>query len=193
MGQALAKKRSKAWKRAVVLNDATRHKPSVTLPEMPWDRGADGPANRIGLVEEDAVDLDPATGRRQNPNNVKRVRRVFWANVYARQGRITDRQLLTALELFVAAAGASRQDPLAAYGLKVDDFTGKKEPEAGKYDSRRRFREMWARAPLYTRPALEWVVVYNRSAASMPGAKSGQSVERRMRYIRDGLDAIGNA
>lgn len=31
----------------------TRQKSSdVSVPAVPWDRGADGPANRIGLVEE---------------------------------------------------------------------------------------------------------------------------------------------
>lgn len=48
----------------------------VTLPVTTWDMGAMGAANRIGLVMEDAGDIDPDTGQIVNPNSIKRMRRV---------------------------------------------------------------------------------------------------------------------
>lgn len=62
----------------------------VTLPINPWDEGAAGRANRIGLVQEDATDLDPETGKpTPNPNGVKRMRRVDMLEVWHRKGVIS--------------------------------------------------------------------------------------------------------
>ncbi len=60
-----------------------------TSPPTAWDRGAAGKANRIGLIEEDAMDIDPATGKASNPNGVKRARRVDMLEVWHRQGTIS--------------------------------------------------------------------------------------------------------
>jgi hypothetical protein len=56
----------------------------VTLPA--WDQGAMGPANRPGLVEEDAPTIDPDTGEEFNPNGVRRMRRVDLLDVWHRKG-----------------------------------------------------------------------------------------------------------
>lgn len=65
-------------------------KPAVSLA-MPtsWDMGATGQANRIGLVIEDRGDVDPATGKRTNPNGVKGMRRVDMLEIWHRKGEIT--------------------------------------------------------------------------------------------------------
>lgn len=55
---------------------------NVTLAATPWDHGATGQANRIGLVREERGEVDPKTGKVTNPNGVTGVRRVdilaFW-------------------------------------------------------------------------------------------------------------------
>jgi hypothetical protein len=62
----------------------------ISLVALPWDMGANGQANRIGLHEEDATELDPATGKPiPNPNGVKRMRRVDMLEVWHRKGVIT--------------------------------------------------------------------------------------------------------
>ena len=188
MGQALAKKRSKAWKRAVVLNDATRHKPSVTLPDMPWDRGADGPANRIGLVEEPRGEVDENTGKVKNPNGVKGVRRRLWIETYWHQGKITRGQLNVARELLDAHEGRKAQDPLAA--IKIDRQTGKPDPQAAAFDKRRKFHAMWAVVPLFARPVIEHVVINNRPLRAMAGCSSARSAERHLERLRKGLDML---
>ena len=62
---------------------------SVTVPAMPWDMGAAGPANRHNLRLEDAPTIDPITGEAANPNGVKRARRVDMLEVWAKAGIIT--------------------------------------------------------------------------------------------------------
>lgn len=56
-----------------------KSKRPVTLPA--WDFGASGPANRAGLVQEDAFD--------QNPNRVKRARRVDMLERWHKLGKIS--------------------------------------------------------------------------------------------------------
>ena len=82
-----ARRTRRALKNA--LNAASKRKSVPTMPVAPWDTGAAGPANRAGLVIEDAADIDPQTGRIINPNGVKRARRVDMLEVWHRQGTIT--------------------------------------------------------------------------------------------------------
>lgn len=63
---------------------------TVTLTPYPWDKGANGQANLVGLQEEDATELDPTTGKPiPNPNGVKRMRRVDMLEVWQKKGTIT--------------------------------------------------------------------------------------------------------
>lgn len=64
---------------------------NVTLAPAPWDHGADGPANRIGLVIEERGDVDAVTGKVTNPNGVTGARRVDMLEVYAKRGWISAR------------------------------------------------------------------------------------------------------
>lgn len=71
---------------------AKRHIPArpVSLAPNPWDEGASGQANRHGLEQEAATELDPETGKEKpNPNEVKRFRRVDMLEVWHRKGTIS--------------------------------------------------------------------------------------------------------
>lgn len=69
----------------------------VTLPG--WDMGAMGPANRPGLVEEDAPTIDPETGEEFNPNGVKRMRRVDLLDLWHRKGVLSASAYTVACDL----------------------------------------------------------------------------------------------
>src|SRR5574343_771695 len=88
-----------------------RKKPHTPAMPTEWDRGADGQANRVGLVEEPAVDIDPKTGKPEsNPNNVKRMRRVDMLELYHKRGIITARQW-NAAEKLRSVFEATMQSP----------------------------------------------------------------------------------
>lgn len=70
---------------------ATRRQCHVTLPASPWDHGATGPANRIGLRIEERGEVDPATGKVTNPNGVTGARRVDMLEIYHKRGVISAR------------------------------------------------------------------------------------------------------
>ena len=77
----------KARRKALKANNARRSAKTrgrVSVGQAPWDHGATGQANRIGLMVEERADVDPETGKKVNPNGVTGVRRVdlleFWRN-----------------------------------------------------------------------------------------------------------------
>ena len=180
-----------AWKNALASAAANRKAP-LTLPAVPWDHGSDGPANRRGLVTEEAVDTDPETGkRRSNPNRVTRKRRVEWIEVYERKGWLDKRQYTIAVALRDAAEGARNADPLAAFGNKIDRDTGCPDPLAVAYDLRRKFHPMWALVPKDARFVTEWVVLDNRPIGAMPHAHgSGPAIRRHLERLCRGLDVL---
>lgn len=159
----------------------------VSVPLAPWDMGASGPANRIGLVEEQRGEIDES-GKVVNPNSVRGVRRRSWPETYMEQGKLTIGQLNTARELIDASEGRKAQDPLAA--IKIDRQTGTPDPQAAAFDKRRKFHAMWARVPTWARPVIEHVVLNNRPIRSMAGCNNGTTAERHMDRLRRGLDAL---
>ncbi|AKG94567.1 hypothetical protein Shpa_57 [Paracoccus phage Shpa] len=78
-----AKKRKAS--RAAVL---TRTAKPVSLP-TPWDHGADGQANRKGLVVEERGEVDAKTGKVTNPNRVTGVRRIDLLEYWHKRGTIS--------------------------------------------------------------------------------------------------------
>lgn len=79
-----------AWHSATRKGRPRERKP-VSMPSQPtqWDMGANGPANRRGLKQEDAMEQDPVTGKTSNPNGVKRMRRVDMLERWHRKGQIS--------------------------------------------------------------------------------------------------------
>lgn len=158
---------------------------SVALPEVLWDRGADGPANRERLRLEPATEIDPETGKEtQNPNGVMRERRESWLVIYARKGHLDKRQFAAAEKLRMAADGLRDKDPLAA--IAIDRVRGQSDPLAAQIDARRFFRELWAQVPSLSKPVVERVVIEDLPIKSGNPAQR----ERYMQRLREGIDAI---
>ena len=170
------------------LRGVTAEKP-VTLPPAPWDHGANGPANRHGLIVEPATEADPVTGKDvPNPNGVTRARRRPWVDTYLLQGKLTIAQANIARELRDAAEGARNADPLAAFGNRIDRDTGPADPQGAAYDARRKFRAMWPLVPVYAAYVVEWVVINDQPVGAMAGR--GRSTERHIERLAKGLDVL---
>ena len=85
---------SKARRKALKANNARRSAKTlgkVSVAQTPWDHGATGQANRIGLVIEERADIDPETGKKINPNGITGARRKDMLEVYADRGWISQR------------------------------------------------------------------------------------------------------
>jgi hypothetical protein len=86
-------------KRGKARGPASAPASAVTLPTTAWDLGASGPANRHGMTTEDAGEINPTTGQRENPNGVIRARRVDMLEVWHRKGVITGQGYYAAIKL----------------------------------------------------------------------------------------------
>lgn len=158
-------------------------KKPVTILQAPWDCGASGPANQIGLVTEEAAEIDAETGKRDNPNRVTRKRRQSMIEKYFLARKLTRDQFNIAKELRDAAEGRKHVDPLAALPIDRQLFD---DPEAAKFDARRTYRRMMDIVPLFARPVVERVVVDNQ--AIWHG--SGRTADRHLDRLQRGLDEL---
>lgn len=183
MAQKAARKRRRITQKAKPVS-------AVSVAPSPWDQGATGPANRRRLVEEDATEIDPETGKqRPNPNGVRRMRRETWVVRYARQGKLNREQATVAVNLHAAWAGFPVRDPLAALGEAVDRSKCD-DPLAVMVDAKRWFYAMWKKVPTRCRPVIEHVVLNDRPLRSMSGCRNGQIELIYMQRLQDGLTAI---
>ena len=83
----------------------------VTLAPSPWDHGATGPANRIGLVVEERGEKDARTGKVTNPNGVTGVRRVDLLEYWHKRGSISTGGYNAAIKLRDAYEATMRDKP----------------------------------------------------------------------------------
>ena len=103
--RAAAERKRQASRRA----NAKRNR--VVLAAMPWDHGAMGAANRVGLVVEERGEVDPATGKVTNPNKVTGVRRVDLLDFWHGRGSITTGGMNAAKVLRAAYEQTMRAPP----------------------------------------------------------------------------------
>ena len=73
--------------------------PDISLHRAPWDHGATGSANRVGLVVEERGEIDPKSGKVRNPNGVTGVRRMDMLEIYYRRDVISLRGYIAGLAL----------------------------------------------------------------------------------------------
>lgn len=158
----------------------------VTIAKSPWDMGADGPANRAGLIREGRPFVDPTTGEKRNPNGVHGMRRQTWVDRYLRNGMLTIRQANVARALFAASEGRLREDPLAA--LFIDRGNEAVDPQGAAFDARRDFHRMWAMIPDYAKPVIERVVIQDQPVWSQVGRMRDKHLEN----LGDGLTELAD-
>jgi len=162
-----------------------RKPPPVTLLAPTWDVGASGPANQDRLRSEPATEFDHDTGvESANPNGVRRRRRHSWVDTYRKQGIISHAQAAAAATLRMASEGMKERDPIASIG--ETRTPGGSDPEAARVDSRKYYRELWARIPQSSQPVVHRVVLDDLAI------KDGNVFQRVRHFLRlrAGLDAI---
>lgn len=161
----------------------------ITMPEVPWYQGADGPANRIGLVDQERGEVDLATGKVINPNRVfGKVRMPVFMRMM-RQKRITPEHAAAAQRLYAAYAGHPTRDPLAALGEQVDRGDAD-DPMVAIVDRRREFYQLKAMVPLQSWPVVEHVVIEDKPIRSMTGCSHPEAFAAQLGRLTRGLEAI---
>lgn len=167
-------------------------KPSVapiTMPEVPWDQGAAGPANQVGLVIEERGEVDLTTGKRINPNRVFGKRRMPVFMRMFKQGRIDASHAAAAERLYAAWAGHPTRDPLAAFGDRVDGG-GCDDANVTRIDRQREFFQLKAMVPAKCWPVVEHVVVNDLPIRAMAGCSHAEAFAAQLGRLTRGLEAI---
>lgn len=106
-----AQKRHKAEDKRQATRRAKVQRGKVTIAATPWDHGATGAANRIGLVVEERGEIDAASGKVANPNRVTGVRRVDLLDFWHGRGSITTGGMNAAKVLRAAYEQTMRAPP----------------------------------------------------------------------------------
>lgn len=166
-----------------------KDRPAPTMPETPWDQGATGPANLIGLVTEERGEVDLTTGKRINPNQVFGKRRMPMFMRMFRQGQIDASHAAAAERLYAAWAGHPTRDPLAAIGGRVD---GGQCDDANVLliDRQREFFLLKGMIPAKCWPVVEHVVINDLPIRSMTGCTNPEAFALQLGRLTQGLDAI---
>lgn len=161
----------------------------VTMPEVPWDQGADGPANQRGLVTQERGEVDLATGKVINPNRVfGKVRMPVFMRYY-RQGRLTQAHSAAAQRLYAAFAGHPTRDPLMALSDRVDGSSDD-DPNVTLIDRRREFYHLKAMIPPTCWPVVEHVVIEDKPIRSMTGCTNPEAFAAQLGRLTRGLEAV---
>jgi hypothetical protein len=183
----MTKKRARKGRKA--------HRKPVTLSAAPeatnrWDMGPDTPAQRAGKVIESADYIDPETGKRINPNNVKRARRIDLIETYHKRERpILDTRQFRAAQLLRNAYEATQKSPPAIKKVQVDTTPKPDANVAIMVDRISAFHRAARHIPPECRPVIDVVVLQNRAIAAHPAYKAWNHA-KGVALLQRGLDAI---
>ena len=172
---------------------ATRRQCHVTLPASEWDHGADGPANRAGLVVEERGERDPATGKVVNPNRVTGARRQTWLERYAAKGWISPEGLSAGLRLHLAWQRISVGTAPPWLRERVDSTPRPDHAVTVQIDRREAYHRIWACVPAEDRSVLHWVCCENRSLGAAMRRRGGRGHEAMKARLHQALDRLAMA
>lgn len=161
-----------------------------------WDEGASGPANRAGLEQEDATDMDPATGKPvPNPNGVKRLRRVDMLEVWHRRQVISTAGFNAAEKLRDAFA---RTQMGASIDMAQDRVDSSPKPDHAvtiQIDRISQFSAIMACVAPQDRQIIDLCILHGHSPAKMRDRDGrrpyfGRGHADGLVHIRDALDRL---
>jgi len=166
-----------------------RRKPAPL--DTPWDLGPNTAAQWHMARTEPADYTDPETGKRTNPNGVRRKKRVDFVTRYAGKGLISKRQLAAAV-LLRDSWEATMKSPPAIKKVQVDTFPNPDAAIAIQVDRMGRFHNVMRYVPQIDKVILEHVVINNRSIPSLHGGTNAARARRYMKRLRDALERLAD-
>ncbi|APX88657.1 hypothetical protein BV394_02020 [Brevirhabdus pacifica] len=131
-------------------------------PPTTWDAGPDTAAQRAGRIIEDVTETDPETGKRVNPNGIKRARRIDLIEHYRIIGVITQAEF-TALMALRMAYEKTQRGPPAIQELQVDTSSKPDHAVAILMDRLSRYSQMMAHVRPEHRRVITCVVLDNQT------------------------------
>ena len=175
-GKTMAKKKRKP------------HNPSAPTQ---WDMGTGTRAATHLTVIEEAAEINPKTGKKHNPNGVKRRRRISWVEHYGRKGHLTREQVNAGLRLQEAFERTQRRPP----ALKKVQVDSSPKPDANiaiQCDRMDKYHRIARHIPTRYRPFIDHVVIHNRPIRAMKGCYNGRQEGRYLERLAEGLQYLAD-
>ncbi|MBS8227114.1 hypothetical protein [Vannielia litorea] len=148
-------------------------------------------SNGYSPTIEPAYQFDARTGRKVNPNGVKRARRLCWIERYEQQGKLTARQAKAAMMLRNAWENTQRTAP-AIKKVQVDTSPKPDQSVAIMVDRIGGYHAVARHVSARHWPYIAHVVLENRSIRAMEGCKGSRAFYRYMERLREGLDELAH-
>lgn len=176
---------------------AAKRKPHSPAMPTEWDMGAQGQANRIGLVEEAATEFDPKTGKPEaNPNGIKRMRRVDMLERYHRLGLISTKGW-NAAEKLRDAFEATMKGPGWPDNDRVQSSPKPDHAITIMVDRISRFHAINRLVPSEDVPVIDACVFHMNAPGSavINGARPYRHTghQKGVQHLRDALDRLASA
>lgn len=147
-------------------------KDRVTLPPMPGDLGATGPANLRGLVVEDRPVIDE-DGKQHNPNGRKGARRLDHIAEWHRRGQLSAAAVTIANDLRDAFE-ATQMGPVIDYTAERVDSSPKPDHAVTIQVARlSRYRLIARHIPFEDRQVISQCVLHWPTCHPLPGCPPG--------------------
>lgn len=178
----------------------SNRKPVSVAPSPLWDHGQATLAQRgpvplpnggrdFRAVVEEAGEVDPATGKKQNPNGVTRARKRSVAEIYHGRGYLTADQANVADVLLSAYLAAQASGGRAIGIIRVDTSFGRDDAMVARMTAVARWCRLEALIPdAYAREVLH-VCRDDLPITTLRGYARGRSMER----LQAGLDLLAAA
>lgn len=164
-----------------------KNSPAPTIIPFPWDKGADGAANRDGLIAEQAVDADPETGEIQNPNAVTRYRRVDLLEKWMREDRISLAGWTAGMQLRLAYE-ATQKAPGWPDNDRVQSSPKPDHAVTIQIDRLSAFAKIYRHVPPADRPIIDACVLHGKTPAGA-GYRNGR-YHMGFTALRSALDRL---
>lgn len=171
-----------------------RERKPVSMPSQPtqWDMGANGPANRRGLKQEDAMDVDPVTGKTSNPNGVKRMRRVDMLERWHRKGQISAAGYTAACALRDAFEATGRTPSVDPTQDRVDSSPKPDHAVEIQIDRVSRFHAINRHVAAQDRAIIDACILSGGTPASLRQYRQAK-YPQGMQHLHDALERLARA
>ena len=155
-----------------------------------WDHGAMGQANRIGLVTEERGEIDPKTGKVQNPNGVTGVRRVDLLEFWRNRGTISEEGYTAAVSLKLAFDATMKGKPALPDNDRVQSSPKPDHAIDIQIDRLSRYHAMMRFVASRDRRIVTACVIHGWHPSRVYG--SGRTQEG-LAHLRDAVDRLADA
>ncbi|WP_423209061.1 hypothetical protein E2976_17575 [Paracoccus yeei] len=161
----------------------------ISLAPGLWDHGADGQANRRGLVVEERGEIDAKTGKMQNPNGVTGARRVDLLEFWHNRGTISDDGYTAAKALRSAFEATMKGKPALPDNDRVQSSPKPDQAIDIQIDRVSRFHAVMRHVAERDRTIVSACVLHGQHPSRVYGALR---TREGLAHLRDALDRLAD-